>query len=86
MASLLRYAEGRWRGVVEVRTSMADLIFTRLGDRFPWETSVRAGVRPGGFEFKVTRGPEEVVSTTLASVAEAPRVLDEQIRQLVTPS
>jgi hypothetical protein len=56
-AVLLESARAEWEGTPVVpRTSMHDLLFTNVGDAYPWAVSVRVSWSDGVFEFSLVRG------------------------------
>jgi hypothetical protein len=83
-ADLLEGAESRWRGQVIPRTSMHDLLFTRPGDEYPFERSVRVAFNPDDETFAFTlmsqAGP---VTGDVTRPETAPAVLDAFLMQLV---
>jgi hypothetical protein len=82
-ASLLRVAHPRWRPIVMARTSMFDLLFTRPGDAYPFETTVRVSWDAEVFEFRLhDRAGFRLVTADRCHAANAPRVLDAFLFQL----
>ena len=56
-AGLLESARADWEMTPVVpRTSMHDLLFTNVGDEYPWGVSVRVSWSDGVFEFALVRG------------------------------
>lgn len=62
-AALLRRA-AKWNGHVIARGSMHDLLFTRLGDEFPFDESVRVSWMDGIYEFLLLAKQSRLVAAT----------------------
>jgi hypothetical protein len=54
-AELLQEAALQWAGRLVPRTSMHDLLFTRIGDDYPFDAEVRVHYADGVFEFTLLR-------------------------------
>ena len=82
-ARLLSAARPRWGGIVVARTSMVDLLFTRPGDEYPFEITVRVSWDDGIFEFRLhDRAGYRLVSADRCQAPNAPAVLDAFLFQL----
>jgi hypothetical protein len=70
------------------RTSMQDLLFTNLGDGYPFSAEVRVTWREGVFEFVLLRKPGLLVTAERCYAANSGPVLGAFLHQLLaeTPS
>jgi hypothetical protein len=81
--ALLQSVEPRWESVLEVRTSMNDLLFTRTGEKYPWHEMVRVAWAADVFEFRLLR-KDLLVTADRCRATNAPAVLDAFLMQLAT--
>lgn len=81
-AGLLEQAGPNWVGRVTPRTSMHDLLFTKVGDDHPFRESLRVAWDEGVFVFTLLSG-QALVATDRCFDANAPAVLDAFLAQLV---
>jgi len=82
-ADLLEIAGTKWAGLVVPRTSMASLLFTRLGDPFPFPVEVHVHWSEGTFEFRLNRGML-LVTADRCHQPNAPAVLDSFLMQIAS--
>jgi len=61
-ADLLESVLADWQDRVVARTSMHDLLFTKLGQGYPWKAQVRASAVGNVFEFQLLRGQHLVTA------------------------
>lgn len=83
-ATTLMAARRRWSQHLICRTSMHDLLFTRPGDAFPFDDSVRVHI--DGVQHLVRRTHLEEVTEQECSVDDVDRVLDDALEALCAPA
>jgi hypothetical protein len=79
---ILDAARDRWGGRVDARTSMHDLLFTRIGDRYPFPLSVRVAWLDGVYEFELRPDAAGVIMGDRCLALNAPSVLEAFLYQL----
>jgi hypothetical protein len=82
-ATTLVSARGRWGQHLICRTSMHDLLFTRPGDEYPFEASVRVHAQGSSLIVEETAVGDRTQSDCTAD--DVDRVLDEALERLAEP-
>jgi hypothetical protein len=80
-AWLLDHGRDKWGHVVAARSSMHDLLFTRQGDDYPFQRTVRVSWRDGVYTFELAV-PAGQVSADRCFAPKASIVLDSFLYQL----
>ena len=80
-ASLLRRVQDRWQNRVVPRTSMHDLLFTLVGDPYPFRRSLRVAYE-GEFEFRLLDHDELQKAERCGVEDDAVEILDRLLGEL----
>jgi hypothetical protein len=83
MAGLLATADPRWRHRVLPRTSMLDLLFTAVGDEYPFDGTVRVSAVDELVTFQLANRGGLTVTATRCREPRAAAVLESFLLQLV---